>query len=67
MSRSTTIAAPPERIHPLLDDFHAWQEWSPWEKIDPDLQRTFTGARAVTSAASKGREPSVVQGRDLHE
>jgi len=43
MSRSTAIAAPPERIHPLLDDFRAWQQWSPWEGLDPDLQRTFTG------------------------
>ena len=43
MNRSTTIAAPPERIHALLDDFRAWQQWSPWEGLDPDLQRTFTG------------------------
>ena len=43
MSRSTTIAAAPERIHALLDDFHAWREWSPWEELDPDLQRTYTG------------------------
>lgn len=43
MTRSTTIAAPPERIHPLLDDFRNWQQWSPWEGLDPDLQRTFTG------------------------
>ncbi len=43
MSRSTTIAAPPDRIHPLLDDFRNWQQWSPWEGLDPDLQRTFTG------------------------
>jgi len=43
MSRSTTIAAPPERIHALLDDFHVWREWSPWERVDPDLRRTFTG------------------------
>ncbi len=43
MTRSTTVAAPPERIHPLLDDFRAWQQWSPWEGLDPDLRRTFTG------------------------
>ncbi|MGZ5399284.1 MAG: SRPBCC family protein [Nocardioides sp.] len=43
MSRSTTIDAPPDRIHALLDDFHAWREWSPWEEVDPDLHRTFTG------------------------
>lgn len=41
--RSTSIDAPPERIHPLLDDFRAWQQWSPWEGLDPDLQRTYTG------------------------
>ena len=43
MSRSTTISAPPEQIHPLLDDFRAWHTWSPWEGLDPDLKRTFTG------------------------
>ena len=43
MTRSTTVAAPPEQIHPLLDDFRAWQQWSPWEGLDPDLQRTYTG------------------------
>lgn len=43
MSRSTTVAAPPERVHALLDDFHEWRRWSPWEDLDPDLQRTYTG------------------------
>jgi len=43
MSRSTTVAAPSARIHALVDDLHAWQTWSPWEGIDPDLQRTYTG------------------------
>lgn len=43
MSRSTTVAAPPERVHALLDDFRQWQRWSPWEGLDPDLRRTFTG------------------------
>jgi hypothetical protein len=43
MSRSTTIDAPPQRVHALLDDFRAWQQWSPWERVDPDLSRTYTG------------------------
>ncbi|MBA3782918.1 MAG: SRPBCC family protein [Nocardioides sp.] len=43
MSRSTTIDAPPGVVHGQLDDFRAWQAWSPWEGLDPDLQRTFTG------------------------
>lgn len=43
MSRSAHIDAPPERVLPLLEDFHEWQKWSPWEGLDPDLKRTFTG------------------------
>ena len=41
--RSTSIAAAPTRVHALIDDFHAWREWSPWEDLDPDLQRTYSG------------------------
>ena len=44
MERSTVIDAPPERIFPLIADFHKWRLWSPWEKLDPDLKRTFEGA-----------------------
>ena len=41
--RSTTIAAPPEQIFPLIDDLHAQSAWSPFEK-DPDMKRTHSGA-----------------------
>ena len=43
MTRSTTVGASPERVHPLLDDFREWHKWSPWEGVDPDLRRTYTG------------------------
>ncbi len=43
MSRATHVDAPPERVLPLLEDFREWQQWSPWEGLDPNLQRTFTG------------------------
>lgn len=42
--RRTTINAPPEKIFPLINDFHRWPVWSPWEKLDPDMQRTYSGA-----------------------
>lgn len=42
-SRETTVDAPPAVLHAILSDFHAWQGWSPWEEMDPDLKRTFTG------------------------
>ncbi len=31
-------------IFPLLEDFHAWTRWSPWEELDPGLRRTYSGA-----------------------
>lgn len=43
MERRTTIEAPAERAYWLIADFHCWQAWSPWEKLDPELKRTFSG------------------------
>jgi hypothetical protein len=43
IARSVTIAAPPERIAPHIQDFHAWKEWSPYEKLDPNMKKTFSG------------------------
>lgn len=50
IERSTTISAPPEKIFPLINDFHAWEAWSPWEKIDPGVKRTYSGATDGTGA-----------------
>jgi len=44
VQRSASIDAPPERIFPLINDFHRWGEWSPYEHKDPDMKRTFSGA-----------------------
>ncbi len=50
VSRSISVAASPETIHALIDDFHQWRQWSPWEDLDPDLQRTYSGAEAGIGA-----------------
>jgi hypothetical protein len=44
IQRSAHINAPPEKIFPLLNDFHNWPSWSPWEKLDPSMQRAHSGA-----------------------
>ena len=44
VQRSATMKAPPEKIAAILTDFHGWAAWSPWEKMDPAMQRTFGGA-----------------------
>ena len=43
VQRSATIKAPPEKIFPYLNDFHRWDAWSPWEKMDPAMKRTYSG------------------------
>ncbi len=80
VSRTTTIAAPAERLRALLNDFHEWPAWSPWEDIDPAMERTYSGAERGVGAryawegnrkAGKGSmaitkdEPQLV-GVDLH-
>ena len=47
--RATTVKAPPERIFPLINDFHQWGTWSPYETKDPAMKRTYSG-----TASGKG-------------
>jgi uncharacterized protein YndB with AHSA1/START domain len=44
LERSASIKAAPETIFAQLNDFRSWGNWSPWEKLDPALQRTYSGA-----------------------
>jgi uncharacterized protein YndB with AHSA1/START domain len=37
----TTINAPPEKVYTLIQDFHQWGQWSPFEKLDADMKRTY--------------------------
>ena len=50
VQRSTTIKAPPDKIYPLISDFRRWAEWSPWEALDPAMQRTHSGAASGQGA-----------------
>jgi hypothetical protein len=44
VERSAGIKASPEKIFPMISDFHNWSAWSPYEKLDPAMKRTFSGA-----------------------
>jgi hypothetical protein len=50
VERSITMAAPPEAAFAQVNDFHAWAAWSPWEKLDPAMKRTYDGAPAGVGA-----------------
>src|SRR5216683_7594208 len=44
VQRAASIKAPPEKIAAALSDFHGWEAWSPWEKMDPAMKRSYSGA-----------------------
>jgi hypothetical protein len=48
--RSTTISAPADAVAAQVNDFHNWSKWSPWEKLDPSMKRTYEGAASGVGA-----------------
>ena len=48
--RATAVSASPERIFPLINDFHQWATWSPWEGKDPTMKRSYSGAASGKGA-----------------
>jgi Polyketide cyclase / dehydrase and lipid transport len=50
VERTTTVHAHAPEIYPHIADFHRWTEWSPWEGMDPDLQRDYSGAESGPGA-----------------
>jgi hypothetical protein len=42
--RAIRVSAPPEKIFHYVNDFHQWGVWSPYEKLDPTMTRSFGGA-----------------------
>ena len=51
VQRSALIAAPAQAVFAQVNDFHNWRAWSPWEKLDPELKRTYQGPQAGTGAS----------------
>lgn len=51
VERSAVVRADAATVHALIDDFHQWAKWSPYEGVDPDLKRTYTGPDAGVGAS----------------
>lgn len=43
IERTATINAPAETVFDQVNDFHLWENWSPWAKLDPNMQTTYDG------------------------
>lgn len=64
VKRRALIAAAPEAIFPLLEDFHCWAGWSPWADLDPEMKTTFGGAaRGVGATYAWEGDKTVGAGR----
>jgi hypothetical protein len=53
ITRSSTMAATSSVPFGLINDFHEWTHWSPWEHRDPNLQRTYEGPASGEGAVYK--------------
>ena len=51
IERSAVIAAPAPAVFAQVDDFHNWEAWSPWAKLDPAAKNSFEGAPSGKGAA----------------
>ena len=51
IERSATMRAPAQAPFAQVNDFHNWGAWSPWEKIDPALKRSYDGPQAGKGAS----------------
>lgn len=58
ISRSIAIAAPARLVYAQVYDFRKWEAWSPWAKLDPAMQTSFSGAPSGVGAvyAWKGND-----------
>ena len=52
IARTASISAPAETVFAQVNDFHNWAAWSPYEKRDPAMKKTYEGAPAGTGAVS---------------
>src|SRR6266436_4499179 len=50
VTRTAKISAAPPAVFEHVNDFHKWDAWSPWAKLDPDAKTTFEGPSAGEGA-----------------
>jgi Polyketide cyclase / dehydrase and lipid transport len=51
VARSASIKAPPERLHALINDMHAFNTWNPYARKDPTMKGSYTGPTSGKGAA----------------
>jgi polyketide cyclase/dehydrase/lipid transport protein len=64
VARSAVVRAPAPAVYAQVADFHRWEKWSPWEKLDAGMEKVYSGADGAPGAsyAWKGND-KVGEGR----
>src|SRR5262245_23248905 len=50
IARKGLVNAPPAKVFPQVNDFHNWENWSPWAKLDPNMEQKYDGPPAGKGA-----------------
>ena len=50
ITRSATMSAPVTNVFSQVNNFHNWEAWSPWAKLDPAMKQTYEGPEAGAGA-----------------
>jgi hypothetical protein len=50
VTRSAVVHAPPDRVFARINDLRAWENWSPWAKLDPNAQNSYEGPESGPGA-----------------
>ncbi len=58
VKRSLLINAPAEVVYAQVADFKAWAAWSPWDRLDPTMKRTYSGAESGVARTTRGPAPA---------
>ncbi|GAA4390664.1 SRPBCC family protein [Hymenobacter koreensis] len=51
VERSLTMQAPPAVVFEQVNTLQNWEAWSPWHKLDPNMQLTYAGPAAGAGAS----------------
>lgn len=63
VERSLRIDARPEQVFGWIDDYRRWPAWSPYEQLDPDMKKTFSGAPSGRGAVYEWQGRRAGKGR----
>ena len=67
VERSIVINAPPSSVFPFVNDLHKFNLWSPWAKLDPNTQYTFSGPASGVGATMAWRSDNRDVGNGQHK